>query len=303
MSDNLPVTTATIENRIFTIRGVQVMLDSHLAEIYGVDTKRINEQVRRNKERFPEQFMFQITELEFENLRSQIATSSEIRYQTGSIEPELLRSQFATLKEGRGKHRKYLPYVFTEQGIAMLSAVLRSETAVTVSIQIMNAFVHMRKFIADNAMVFHRLERLELRQIEVDAKSEQRHIESEEKFERIFTALESHIPKQEKGVFFDGQMFDAYTFVSDLVRSAQKSIILIDNYVDDSILVLLTKRKQGVNAVIYTKTSKVLELDVAKHNTQYEPIDLHNFTQSHDRFLIIDDTELYHIGASLVDSR
>lgn len=159
----------------------------------------------------------------------------------------------------------------------------------------------MRKFIADNAMVFHRLERLELRQIEVDAKSEQRHIESEEKFERIFTALESHIPKQEKGVFFDGQMFDAYTFVSDLVRSAQKSIILIDNYVDDSILVLLTKRKQGVKAVIYTKTSKVLELDVAKHNTQYEPIDLYNFTQSHDRFLIIDDTELYHIGASLKD--
>lgn len=282
----------TIENRIFTIRGVQVMLDSHLAEMYGVDTKVLNQAVKRNKERFPEQFMFQITEVEFENLRSQFATSSS----------ESLRSQFVTSSSST-KHggRRYLPYVFTEQGIAMLSAVLRSETAVMVSIQIMNAFVQMRKFISDNASIFHRLDRLEHRQIESEVKSEQRQIESEEKFERVFRALESHEVKQEKGIFFDGQMFDAYSFVSDLIRSAEKSIIVIDNYIDESVLLLLTKRNEGVKAVIYTKVNRVLELDVAKHNSQYEPIALKDFALSHDRFLIVDERELYHIGASLKD--
>lgn len=321
MSSNLPIIQPqVIENRIFTIRGVQVMLDSHLAEMYGVETKVFNQAVKRNLSRFPEQFMFQLNDAEWDslryqigtldNLRSQIVTSNseplrsqnaslDLRYQIGTSSSESLRSQFATLDDLRSQNatssekrggRRYLPYVFTEQGVAMLSAVLRSETAVNVSIQIMNAFVEMRKLIAGNATIFQRLDRVELRQIEAD-----------DKFERIFRALESHEPMPEQGIFFDGQTFDAYNFVADLIRSAEKSIILIDNYIDESVLLLLTKRKHGVKAVIYTKISKVLELDVAKHNSQYEPIELKEFALSHDRFLMLDDKELYHIGASLKD--
>lgn len=227
------ITQIEIENRIFTIRGLQVMLDAHLAELYNVETKRLNEQVKRNSERFPESFMFQLTKQEWDFLQSQNAATT-----SGSV----LRSQNATLENKRGRHSKYLPYVFTEQGVAMLSAVLRSDIAVQVSIQIMQAFVNMRKFLLNNASVFQRLERIELKQIQTD-----------EKFEKIFKALESGQTKPDMGIFFDGQVFDAYTFAADLIKTATQSIVLIDNYIDESVLTLLSKRKEGVSANIYIK--------------------------------------------------
>jgi phage regulator Rha-like protein len=284
-----------IENCIFNVRGVQVMLDRDLAEMYGVESKRLNEQVKRNLLRFPDSFRFQLTEIEWQNLKSQIATSKV---------DENLRSQNATSSKNAKKNiyqietsssehggRRYFPYAFTEQGVAMLSAILRSETAVNISIRIMQAFVEMRKVISENAGVFQRLDKIERKQLDAD-----------EKFERIFKALESDEINSEKGIFFDGQIFDAYTFIADLVRKASKSIILIDNYIDDTVLTLFTKRKKGVHLTIYTKTiNKHLELDINKHNAQYDIIVVKELKQSHDRFLIIDEKELYHIGASLKD--
>jgi phage regulator Rha-like protein len=255
-----------IETRIFTIRGVQVMLDSHLAEMYQVETKTLNRAVKRNIERFPESFRFQLTQSEYENLRFQNGTSSDdaLRFQIGTLKNQDLRSQIATLETGRGKHRKYLPYAFTEQGVAMLSAVLRSETAVKVSIRIMQAFVEMRKLVLGNAVLFQRLDRVELKQIEAD-----------QKFEQVFKALESRQPQPDKGIFYDGQVFDAWTFVSDIIRSANQSIILIDNYIDDTVFTLFGKRKQGVTVTFYTKTiSRQLQLDAQKHNAQYESIEV-----------------------------
>jgi len=255
-----------IQNKIYTIRGVQVMLDIDLAILYGVETKVLNQAVKRNIERFPEAFRFQLTEMELSNLRSQIVTSSW------------------------GGNR-YLPYVFTEQGVSMLSAVLRSETAIKMSIRIINAFVEMRKFILNNAQLFQRLEGVEMKQIENDKRIDQ-----------ILDALESGAAKPKQGVFYDGQVFDAYLFVSDLIKSAKQSLVLIDNYVDESVLILLTKRNINVKATLYTqKLSKQLQLDVEKHNTQYPPIQVLEFKQSHDRFLIIDNKEIYHLGASLKD--
>lgn len=255
-------------NLIYTIRGKQVMLDSDLAKLYQVETKNLNKAVKRNIERFPQSFCFQLTEEEAENLRFQIGTSS--------------------LNYGG---RRYLPYVFGEQGVAMLSAVLRSEIAVKVSIEIMNAFVEMRRLLIGNAALFSRMDKIELKQIEADGK-----------FEEIFKALESGKLHSDKGIFYDGQIFDAYTFVADVIRSAQRSIILIDNYVDDTVLTLLGKRGQSVSATIYTKNiSNQLQLDLQRYNSQYPAINVHAFAHAHDRFLIIDGTELYHIGASLKD--
>lgn len=281
MSDPSPDHVHYLQSRIYTLRGVQVMLDQELAELYGVETKVLNQAVKRNIERFPSEFMFQVSAAELESLKSQFVTSSG----------DSLRSQFVTLKNGRGQHRKYLPYVFTEQGVAMLSAVLKSETAVKVSIQIMNAFIAMRRFLQTNAQVFQRLDSLELKQLQTD-----------QKIERALTAIEekSTVPKQ--GIFFDGQVFDAWRFASDLVRSAKKSIILIDNYIDDSVLTLFVKRSKGVRVTLLAKSpSQQLILDVQKFNKQYDPLVLKDFASSHDRFLIIDETALYHIGASLKD--
>ncbi|WP_407484807.1 ORF6N domain-containing protein [Elizabethkingia miricola] len=257
-----------IQNLIYTIRGRQVMLDSALATLYGVETKNLNRAVKRNIERFPLSFCFQLTEDEAENLRCQIGTSS--------------------LNYGG---RRYLPYAFGEQGIAMLSAVLRSEVAVKVSIEIMDAFVEMRRMLISNASLFHRLDKVEVKQLETD-----------QKIEEIFKALESDKLHSEKGIFYDGQIFDAYTFVADIIRSAERSIILIDNYVDDTVLTLLGKRGQSVSATIYTKSiGNQLHLDLQRYNSQYPDIHIHTFAHAHDRFLIIDGTELYHIGASLKD--
>ena len=269
MSDSI-ITRQEIENRIYTIRGQQVMLDSDLARIYQVETKVFNQTVKRNTDRFPESFCFQLTQEEFDaiNLRSQFVTSS--------------------LNYGG---RRYLPYVFSEQGIAMLSALLRSDIAIKVSIEIMNAFVEMRKILVNNAALFHRLDKIELKQIDAD-----------QKFEEIFKAMESGKLHSEKGIFYDGQIFDSYSFVSDIIRSAKSSIILIDNYVDDTVLTLLSKRNDNVTATIYTKSiSNQLRLDVQRYNSQYPLVEVEIFSNAHDRFLIIDNTELYHIGASLKD--
>jgi hypothetical protein len=243
------------------------MLDRDLSELYQVPTKRLNEQVKRNIERFPEQFRLQLTQDE----KNELVANCD---------------RFENLK-----HSTSLPYAFTEQGVAMLSAVLRSDTAVKVSIQIMQAFVAMRRFIATNAEVFQRLVRVERKQLETD-----------NKFEQLFDAIESKEIRPKQGVFFDGQVFDAYSFVADLIRTARKSIVLIDNYVDDSVLTLLSKRPAGVLCTIYTKTiSKQLSLDLKKHNQQYSPINLETFPDAHDRFVIIDGNDIYHIGASLKD--
>lgn len=284
--NELIIDNQTIQDKIYTIRGVQVMLDEDLALLYEVESKRLNEQVKRNIERFPEKFRFQLTQTEYENLRFQNGTSSL---------NDSLRSQIATLENQRGKHRKYLPYVFTEQGVSMLSAVLRSQTAIEVSIKIIETFVNMRKFLSQNASLFTRIESIEKRQISYE-------IKNDTKVDVILNAIEEKGTPQKQHIFYDGQIFDAYLFVSDIIKSAKISIKLIDNYVDESTLILFTKRDAKVAIKIYTKTiSKQLSLDLEKHNTQYPKIEIEKFELSHDRFLIIDDSEVYHFGASLKD--
>ena len=242
------------------------MLDSDLAGLYQVKAIRLREQVKRNYKRFPSDFMFQLTDSEVEKLVSQNAIPS--RKQLGG----------------------HFPYAFTEQGVANLSSVLHNDKAIEVNIQIMRAFVSMRKFVLSNANIFYRLESLE-----------HKHLEYDKNFDKIFDAIQNKGLKLEKGIFFDGQVFDAYQFVSDLMRSASKSIVLIDNYVDDSILTLLHKRNKNVRVKIFTKISKQFLLDVEKYNAQYAHVEVYEFKRSHDRFLIIDNKEVYHFGASLKD--
>ena len=262
-----------IESLIKVIRGQQVMLDRDLATLYGVEVKRLNEQVKRNIKRFPKDFMFQLTK------------------------EECLRSQFATLNEGRGQHLKYMPYVFTENGVAMLSSVLRSDTAIEVNIRIMRAFTSMRHFLQNNAEVFQRLSTLEYHQLEM----QQHFQESDKRIEEVFRRLDEGNVKPKQGVFYNGQIYDAYNFVSDLIKSAKKRIILIDNYVDETVLTLLDKREDGVSAFIYTQQiNRQFQLDIDRHNAQYPPINVDTFRLSHDRFLCIDD-DVYHIGASIKD--
>ena len=262
-----------IESLIKVIRGQQVMLDRDLATLYGVEVKRLNEQVKRNIKRFPKDFMFQLTK------------------------EECLRSQFATLNEGRGQHLKYMPYVFTENGVAMLSSVLRSDTAIEVNIRIMRAFTSMRHFLQNNDEVFQRLSTLEYHQLEM----QQHFQESDKRIEEVFRRLDEGNAKPKQGVFYNGQIYDAYNFVSDLIKSAKKRIILIDNYVDETVLTLLDKREDGVSAFIYTQQiNRQFQLDIDRHNAQYPPINVETFRLSHDRFLCIDD-DVYHIGASIKD--
>ena len=255
----------TIEPLIRLIRGQQVILDFDLASLYGIETKRLKEQVNRNESRFPVDFMFKLTQEEFNSLRSQNATSNK-----------------------RGGTR-YLPYAFTESGIAMLSSVLRTEVAIEVNIRIMRAFTSMRHFLTNNTQIFQRLANVEFHQTDTD-----------QRIDEVFKRLDANIqPRQ--GIFFDGQVFDAYRFISDLIRKAQHSIILIDNYVDDTVLSLIDKRKNSVSAIIYTQhVSKQLQLDIERHNTQYPEIEIKHFQKAHDRFLLI-DSEVYHIGASIKD--
>jgi hypothetical protein len=269
------ITKEELKAKIFTIRGVQVMLDRDLAELYNVETKRINEQVKRNEKRFPNHFMFQLNQQEWSDLIVQMTESGK----------RVLRSQSATAK------RRSHPYVFTEQGVAMLSAVLNSDIAISVSVQIMDAFVEMRSLISTNSLFNYRLERLESKQLETD-----------KRFEQLFSELESNQLKHSQGIFFEGQLFDAYVFANDLIKSAKHSIILIDNYIDETTLVMLSKRNANCKAIIYThKISAQLQLDLQKHNEQYPEIEIKLLKTSHYRFLILDEKELYHIGASLKD--
>ena len=273
--------TENIKNLIYTIRGKQVMIDSDVAMLYHYPTKRINETVNRNKRRFPENFCFQLNEDEVENLRSQFESLSLEK------ENERLRSQIATLNEntGRGKHRKYLPYVFTEQGIAMLSGLLRNEIAVQVSINIMDAFVEMRKFIASNGQLFERLTSVEYKMLEHD-----------KKFDEVFNELQKNKETEFKQkIFFNGQIYDAYNLIIDIIKKAKNKILIIDNYIDDSILKMLQKKNKNVEAVILTsKNSNITQLDIQKFNKQYPILKLAYTNKFHDRFIVIDNKELYH---------
>ena len=267
------ISTLQIENKIFIIRGVQVMIDRDIAELYGVETRVLNQAVKRNSERFPEEFMFQLTDKEFENLISQFVISSW------------------------GGTRK-LPYVFTEHGVTMLASVLKSETAVKASIQIVKAFVSMRHFVANNAELFAELKAMRQHQIETDIHLK----ESDNRIDKLFDLMDKYKVKDEQGIYFQGQVFDAYAKFETFMAQAKKEIILIDNYVDLSVLQRLAKKKKGVNVIIYTDPkTKLTAQDVQAFNAQYPTLTLNHTTKAHDRFLIIDQTTMYHIGASLKD--
>ncbi len=255
-----------IDERIYSVRGRQVMIDRDLAELYGVETKALNQAVKRNIERFPPSFMFRLKQEEF-------------------MELVTICDRFEKLK-----HSSNMPHAFTEQGVAMLSSVLRSPTAVSVSIRIMESFVKLRQFMMKNSYMFQRMDILEMRLAE-----------TESKVGSIIKMIDNDKRIPQQGIFFDGQIYDAYSFVAELIRKATKRIVLIDNYIDDTVLTLLSKRVAGVEATIYTgKISKQLQLDIERHNAQYSPIEVRTFSKAHDRFLIIDD-EVYLIGASIKD--
>ena len=282
LSDNINVpvivdsTEEKIENLIHYIRGQQVMIDSDLALLYNVETKRLNESVKRNSKRFPESFCFRLTEDEYADLKSQIATSN---------------TENTSSKGGR----RYLPYVLTEPGIAMLSAVLRSDEAIQVSVNIMKAFVKMRRFLAENALMFDKLNSLELKQLQYQK-------ESNEKFDQIFAYISEHEEVGQK-IFFEGQIYDAFSLLVSLVGKAEKSIVLIDNYVDVGTLNILAKKKDGVDVTIYTvRRTRLASQDIANFNSQYPTLTVNYTGVFHDRFLIIDEESAYHIGASIKDA-
>lgn len=272
-TDIIPVIADTkdIKSLIYVVRGQQVMLDSDLAMLYQVETKVFNQAVSRNIERFPENFRFQLTKEEFEALRSQIATSN-----------------------GRGG-RRYRPYMFTEQGIAMLSGVLRSDVAIQVSIRIMNTFVEMRRFIANNALLFEKVSDIELKQLEYQKNTD-------EKFDKVFQYIEDHAESEQK-IFFDGQIYDAFSLIKSIIQKATKEIILIDGYVDVDTLNILAKKNIGVDAKIYTYASAPLtNRDAANFNAQYPTLTVKKTQVFHDRFIILDGKTAYHIGASIKDA-
>ena len=259
-----------IQSMIYTFRGSQVMLDSDLAMLYQVETKYLNRQRNRNAERFPEDFCFQLSKEEYEILRCQNVTSKN--------------------ENGSGG-RRYLPYVFTEQGIAMLSSVLKSEVAAKASINIMRAFVEMRKFLISNNEMFARLDRVELKQLETDKKLE-------EVFDYIATTKEV---KQK--IFFNGQIYDAFSLMVEIVEKAEKELILIDNYVDVNTLNILSKKRKQVDVMIVTSgKGNLTKKDVTKFNSQYPKLTVKINEDFHDRFIIIDRTEVYHVGASIKDA-
>lgn len=276
-----------ITNKIVVIRDVQVLLDRDIAEMYGVEIRILNQAVKRNMTRFPEQFMFQLSLDEYQNVKKS------------------LWSQFVIIENAddqRGRHTKYLPYAFTEQGVAMLSAVLRSERAIKVSIEIMNAFVQMRHYLRHNMSLAGRLNafetKVETRFVEHDLKFKR----IDENFSKIFNELDSKPKKAKEGVFFKGQIFDAYAFFQDIIKTAKKEIILIDGYVDLSVLERLSVKKKNVLVKIYTHPKAELQqIDVDQFNQQYPSASMDYTKKIHDRFLIIDNKELYHIGASLKD--
>ena len=262
---DLIINENSIKDKIYTIRNMQVMLDRDLAELYGVETKRINEAVKNNQDKFMDDFYFELNDLEFEYLRSKISTTSFIKTRTN-------------------------PKVFTEQGIYMLATILKSKVASQVTINLIKTFANMRKLISQNIALFERFERIENR-LTIHDKN----------FNLLFKALEdkNNIPVQ--NIFFDGQIYDAYSFVNDLIKLANSEIVLIDNYIDDTVFTLFSKYP-NINFIIYTNNiSKQLKLDFEKYSKQYKNIALKTFKSSHDRFLIIDKKDIYHLGASLKD--
>ena len=262
---DLIINENSIKDKIYTIRNMQVMLDRDLAELYCVETKRINEAVKNNQDKFMDDFYFELNDLEFEYLRSKISTTSFIKTRTN-------------------------PKVFTEQGIYMLATILKSKVASQVTINLIKTFANMRKLISQNIALFERFERIENR-LTIHDKN----------FNILFKALEdkNNIPVQ--NIFFDGQIYDAYSFVNDLIKLANSEIVLIDNYIDDTVFTLFSKYP-NINFIIYTNNiSKQLKLDFEKYSKQYKNIALKTFKSSHDRFLIIDKKDIYHLGASLKD--
>ena len=266
----LDIGNYNIKNLIYTIRGKQVMLDKDVAMLYHYETKKINQTVKRNIDRFPEKFCFQLNENEVENLRSQIVTSS--------LE-----------KENYGG-RRYLPYAFTEQGIAMLSGLLRNQIAVQVSINIMDAFVEMRRFLSSNSEMFNRLINVEYKLLEHD-----------KKFDEVFNQLQQEENIKQK-IFFEGQIYDAYSIIIDIIKRANKKILIIDNYIDDSVLKMLTKKNKNVEVVILTSDkSNIQNIDIQKFNKEYPTLKVAKINKFHDRFIVIDNKQMYHLGASIKD--
>ena len=265
-----------IEDKILVIREQQVMIDRDLAELYGVETRSLNQAVKRNIERFPERFMFQLTDQEFGFLRSQIVISKT---------------------ETRGG-RQYLPYVFTEHGIAMLASVLKSETAVQISIKIIDAFVAVRHFLQNNYKIFAEIDSIKKHQLEHDIHL----IESDKRIDELFDKMDRYKIEYRQGIFFKGQIFDAYAKFESFIAEAEKEIVLIDNYVDLTVLERLTKKQKDAKVTIYTRPkTEISALDIQKFNEQYPSVTLKYTENIHDRFLIIDSKILYHIGASIKD--
>ena len=263
------ISNEEIKNLIYTIRGKQVMLDSDVAKLFNYATKDLNRNVRNNIERFPEYYCFRLTEDEYKLLRCK---------------------NFTLNKNGRGEHRKYLPYVFTEYGITMLAGLLKSEVAVNISIKIVNTFIEMRKFLNSNGQVFERLTNVEYKLLEHD-----------KKFDKVFNQLQQEENIKQK-VFFQGQIYDAYSLIIDIIKRANKKITIIDNYIDDSILKMLTKKNKNVEVVIITSDKCNIEnIDVKKFNKEYPILKVAKTDKFHDRFIIIDNKELYHCGASIKD--
>lgn len=284
-----------IENLIHVIRGKQVMLDVDLARLYGVETKRLNEQVKRNIERFPEDFMFQLTREEAESSRSQFATLNE--------DGELSRSQFATLN-GRGHNIKHLPYAFTENGVAMLSTILRSQQAININIQIMRTFNAMRHFIATNAQVFQRLEVIEHTQLSLVAHQEElaaHQTSTDQKLEEVFHRLDEGAATPKEAIFYEGQFFEARVLLEQIIKTATKRVIIIDGYIDAATFEMLDVRAKGVTADIYSDSEYKTLRDSHNASKGKQPVNTHKWSKSsHDRWVIIDDT-LYHCGHSVKD--
>lgn len=268
---SLPNQMIDLSKIIYTIRGKQVMLDSDLAILYGYEVKRLNEQVKNNINRFPEDFMFQMTKEEVKDLRS--------KFSTANINPK----------------SRSLPHVFTEQGIYMLATVLNGEIAEKQSIFIMRAFREMRHFIMNNERMFERINSIELKQLEYQK-------ESEEKFNKIFDYIADHKEDNQK-IFFDGQIYDAFSLLTDIVGQAKREIVLIDGYIDVITLNILAKKNAGVDVFAYTLPSaRISSQDINNFNAQYPTLTIKKTIAFHDRFLIIDGVEGYHIGASLKDA-
>lgn len=265
------ISNEKIKELIYTIRGKQVMLDSDVAMLYQYTTKNINKAVKRNIDRFPEDFCFQLTENEFQNLRFQFGTLNK-KVNNGEVT------------------RKYLPYVFTEQGISMLSGVLKNEIAVKVSVSIIRAFVEMRRFLNVNGQLFERITNIEYKLLEHD-----------KKFDEVFNQLQQEENIKQK-IFFEGQIYDAYSLIIDIIKKAAQKILIIDNYIDDSILKMLAKKRKNVEVTIVTSDkSNIEKIDIQKFNKEYPILKLAKTNKFHDRFIVIDNGEMYHLGASIKD--